>query len=118
MGRNSSAAQTVVEQNGRKHFLQKISITTSAGVTTIGATTVDGLTVDQGATLCLQATQDFWYQLLAAGASTSVTDTTGARPGVKIIAGQQEYIVTKAGDAVIDLKADSASGVVVVHLVD
>jgi hypothetical protein len=120
--RSQNEWQAIMEQNGQKRLLQKISITTSAAVTTLATKTLDdsaqGSPVGVGHTLMFQSDQDFWYELRQAGATTAVTNYSGARPGVFVSLKQQEFVVAGTDSAVVDLKADSASGTVAVFLVN
>lgn len=119
MALNEGMLSLIAEQNSAKRLMQKVSITTTAAVTTLALVTIDDqlLTLPSGASLCLQSDQDFFYELRKTGATTAVTDYTGARPGVKVLAGQQEYVLAGTTDKVIDLKAASTTGSVAIFLV-
>jgi hypothetical protein len=119
MGLTEGIASIIAEQNSPKRFIKKISITTTAGVTAIGTVTADdyAYTVAGGSTICVQSDVDFFYELRKTGQTTAVTDLSGARPGTKVLAGQQEFITTGSLDILLDLKAASTSGTVAVFLV-
>jgi hypothetical protein len=116
MARSDNHLKQIVIQNGRKRFLQQISFTTSGAITTLSLTDVYGATVEDGATLVLQANQDFCYELRPSG-NTAITARSSNRPGVFVAAGEQEYVnphdlasITWGKDLKIDVIGDSASG--------
>jgi len=68
--------------------------------------------------LMLQADQDFWYKF-EVSASTAVTNLSGSNVGVKVLAGQQEYVRPAAmqGRTFLHVLRDSANGTVAIHVV-
>lgn len=98
MARLEGLAQILTEQNGRKKFIKKQALSTSGVLVTIGTTDVDGNTIPAGATIVLQGSGDFLYEMAPASVvSTRVTQNTSTRPGIYVTANQQEY-VTPHGD--------------------
>lgn len=114
MGRLTDSNQTLVEQNGRKRFMQKIAVSAVAGITTLVTADVYGTAVPPGATLFLQGSIDFWYELRPAGGATAVTNYAGSRPGIHVLTDAQERVVSMGGnvpDTQIDLVASGAGSV-------
>jgi hypothetical protein len=100
--------------NAPKRLLKKISTTTTATVTALGTSYVDGGTLaDLNCTLVLQSDQDFYYELTST--TTAVTDYSGSRPGVKVLAGQQEWVRNLNGKTSIDVKS-VASGTLAIFV--
>lgn len=117
---SASLLASIDQQNGPKRLLQKISGSSTAAVSTIASTTIDDEAMARpvNSMICLQCKDsDFFYELRHAGATTAVTDESGARPGVFVQAKQQEFIILGARDAVLDILTVSATGNVSVFLV-
>lgn len=124
--RFDSLIQGLAEQNGRKKFIQQISITTTHAITTLATTDEYGIGFPPGSMLMLQGNVDFLYKFQPAGKTTAITGMAGAHPGVYVTANQQETAIThgdggnNAGtwgpDLMLDLVAASTSGVVNVWL--
>jgi hypothetical protein len=96
---NGDAA--IITQNGRKKFLQKISVSTSGVVTPLATTFPDGTPVDKYALLCLQPDVDVYVELTSG--ATAVTVHTGARPGTRILQYQQETQYNSAAMTGVDV---------------
>lgn len=118
----TDATTAIIEQNGQKRLLQKIAFTTSAAVTALATTTLDDSVrpgaLSNGPMVALQSDQDFWYELRRTGATTAVTNYSGARPGVFVSAKQQEFVILGLDAVAVDLKGDSSSGTLAVFLVN
>lgn len=116
MARFDTIPHAITEQNGRKHFIQKIAFTGTGAVTPIATTDVYGFPVPPGCCLVLQADQDFLYELRTdSGGATHVTVQSGARAGIYVPALQQEFVVLHQDQAYgtdtgIDVIAASSSG--------
>lgn len=120
MARNTDLPTDVKQQSGKKVFVKKISFTTTAGANTLKSATgldAEGNAIEDGATYVLQADQDFFYQLLPATATTSVTILSGSRPGVRILSSQQEFVTSATLDTQIDAIGATASGTIAVFVV-
>jgi hypothetical protein len=102
MARGDSAQQNILEQSGRKTFIKKISLTAATKViTSIGTTDVNSDTLPSSYTLVIQPIgTDIYYELREAGATTTITDSSGARPGVYVLDKQQEPVVPRVGKTV------------------
>lgn len=121
MSLSEGISSLIAEQNSGKRFIKQLSLTTSAQVAAIGVGTQTAddlaLTVPNGATICLQSDQDFNYELRTLSTATPhVTATTGAQPGVKVLAGQQEFVTIGSKDLALDF-IGAASGKLNVFLV-
>lgn len=117
MARSDDLPRQVMLQNGKKIFVKKFAITTTAGATLFNdVSDIEGNPIEAGATLMIQSDVDFWYQSI--NGSTSVTDLTGARPGTFVPAQSQEFVHTGTLDTKVDVKANTTSGTLVVfHVV-
>lgn len=124
--RQSNTPDTIVAQNGKKTLIKKIAFTTSAARTDLTTTTLDGKqSVPVGALIMIQADQDFYYNVVPAGATTSVTKLSGANPGTLVAMKVQEFTYLgvqgntgpNAYDFALDIIGDTAAGTVAVFLV-
>lgn len=146
MSRLDTVQQIISEQNGRKKFVQQISISTSGVLTPIktksgGVWSLTNPFVDEygipfppGSCLVLQGSVDFLYKFQpttfnGVTLTTAITQIGSTHPGIYVQAlYAQEYTLQHGNasggasnwgaDTQIDLIAASASGVVNVWLVN
>lgn len=130
MARNDNVPHALVEQNGRKKYIQTISFTNAGALTPLNTTDIYGMAVPPNCMLVLIGDADFLYELRDSGAGASaVTVLSGSRAGVYVVALQQEFVIRHdsstggqpspyQNDKKIDIIGASGSGHVAVFWVD
>ena len=96
-------------QNGRKRFIQTISLTSTPSLTTIAAVTQDGVAVGSGSTICFQPDTD--VIMLLRPTSVVATQPITVTNSLRVPAGAQEYqkLSQNPSLAAFDGKIEAAS---------
>lgn len=119
MGYNSGALAIAIEQDAPPRLLQKIAASTVAAVSTVASTTIDGTSMarETGDQIAIQADAAFRFAVRATGATTNITNLSGARPGAKVPADTMWFFYMGPGETVLDIVTDSGTATVGVYLV-
>ncbi len=122
MARTDNPQQLIIEQAGRWLFIKQVAFTSTGAVFDlgIGGTTnsVSGsVPIPPGARLGFMPSQSCFFQLLPAGAVSSVTNASGAQPGRSLGAVGAIEIYPELTDRQVDVVRTSADGVLNIFMV-